>query len=80
MRSYLMYREKAVRWNADKEIQSILASIEKASVDSPSTGKYSKKNAAALLGYAFDKDKMMQKVLPYERLDQLTVDILLGNR
>lgn len=80
MRSYLMYKEKAARWNADKEIQSILASLEKSSVDSPSPGKYSKKNAAALLGYAFDKDKMMKKVLPYERLDQLTVDILLGNR
>ncbi len=80
MRSYLILKEKAERWNADKEIQSILASINKPSVGSPDPGKYSKKNASALLDYVFDKDEMMKKSLPYERLDQLTFDILLGVR
>jgi len=49
-------------------------------VGSPAVGKYSKKGSAALLNYAFDKDDMMKKRLPYERLDQITIDILLGNR
>ncbi len=80
MRSYLILKEKAERWNADKEIQGILASINKPSVGSPDPGKYSKKNASALLDYVFDKDEMMKKSLPYERLDQLTFDILLGVR
>ena len=80
MRTYLMLKEKAAQWNADKEVQGILTEIEKASVGSPAVGKYSKKGAAALLNYTFDKDEMMKKRLPYERLDQITIDILLGNR
>lgn len=80
MRTYLMYKEKAARWNADKEIQSILASIEKPSGNFPTLAKYSKRTSAALLSYNFEKDEMMKKDLPYERLDQLTVEILLGNR
>jgi xylose isomerase len=80
MRTYLMLKDKAAQWNADKEIQGILAEIEKPSVKSPIGGKYSKKSASALLNFAFDKDEMMKKRLPYERLDQLTIDILLGNR
>jgi xylose isomerase len=80
MRTYLMLKDKAAQWNADKEVQGILTEIEKASVGSPGVGKYSKKGSAALLNYAFDKDEMMKKRLPYERLDQITIDILLGNR
>jgi xylose isomerase len=80
MRTYLMLKEKAARWNGDKEIQSILSDINKASLKSPAVGRYSRKGAAGLLSYVFDKDEMMKKRLPYERLDQLTVDILLGNR
>ncbi len=80
MRTYLMLKDKAARWNADKEIQSILAELPKGSVASPAVSKYSKDAASALLAYSFDKDQMMKKVLPYERLDQLTIDIILGNR
>lgn len=80
MRTYLMFKEKAARWNADKEIQSILAEIQQPSVDSPKLSKFSANGNAALLAYDFNKDEMMKKRLPYERLDQLTVDILLGTR
>jgi hypothetical protein len=34
----------------------------------------------SLLAHNFDKDAMLRKRLPYERLDQLTVDILAGVR
>lgn len=78
MRTYLILKEKAALWNANKEIQAILQEISTASVNTPREGKYSKKGAATLLAHAFDKDLMAQKRLPYERLDQLTVDILLG--
>jgi xylose isomerase len=80
MRTYLMLKEKAARWNADKEIQSILKEISGGSNGAFAAGKYSKKDAAKLLGHVFDKDAMSKKRLPYERLDQLTVDILTGNR
>jgi xylose isomerase len=80
MKTYLILKEKAARWNADKEIQAILKDINSASTKSPGVGKYSKKGSAALLGHSFDKDAMAVKRLPYEWLDQLTVDILLGAR
>ncbi len=80
MRTYLILKEKAARWNADKEIQAILREISGGSNGAPQTGRYSKKGAAALLGHVFDKDAICKKRLPYERLDQLTVDLLAGLR
>jgi len=80
MKTYLMFKEKAARWNSDKEIQSILAEIQQPSVGSPELRKFSAKGNTALLAYNFNKDEMLKKRLPYERLDQLTVDILLGTR
>lgn len=78
MRTYLILKEKAARWNADKEIQAILKELGKESDRTPGVGRYSKKGAAALLRHDFDKEKILQKRLPYERLDQLTLDILTG--
>ena len=47
----------------------------------PKPGHYSKENASQLLAHhAFDKDAILKKRLPYERLDQLTIDLLLGAR
>jgi xylose isomerase len=80
MRNYLIFKEKATRWNADREIQSILKEVHSNPNGSPKTGKYSTKGAAALLAHAFDKDSILKKRLPYERLDQLTMDILAGVR
>jgi xylose isomerase len=80
MRNYLIFKETATRWNADKEIQSILKEVSADTAGAPKLGAYSKKNSAALLSHTFDKDAIMKKRLPYERLDQLTIDILTGTR
>jgi xylose isomerase len=80
MRTYLIFKEKATRWNADKEIQAILAEIAGSANGLPCTSCYSSKSASTLLAHNFDKDAIMKKRLPYERLDQLTVDILAGVR
>jgi xylose isomerase len=80
MRTYLMFKEKAARWNADKEIAAILEEICAGNGHLPSTKEYSKQAASALLAHSFDKDALLRKRLPYERLDQLTIDILLGTR
>jgi xylose isomerase len=79
MRTYLILKEKAERWNADKEIQSILHEIS-ADNGAPPVGGFSKKGSGTLLKHAFDKDAMLRKRLPYERLDQLTIEVLLGVR
>ncbi|HMK31171.1 MAG TPA: xylose isomerase [Terriglobales bacterium] len=80
MRTYLILKDKAVRWNADPEIQAILCDLARPSDGAPRPAGYSKTGAASLLAHAFDKNAMLNKRLPYERLDQLTIEILLGVR
>lgn len=81
MRTYLILKEKAAQWNADKEIQAIVAEI---NADGGSTssyfGKYSADKARALKAQAFDRPALGARGLPYERLDQLTIELLLGVR
>jgi xylose isomerase len=80
MRNYLIFKEKAARWNADQEIQTILKELSSDSNRAPKVDRYTKQGAAALRDHFFDKDAIMQKRLPYERLDQLTIDVLTGVR
>ena len=80
MRTYLILKEKAKRWDADKEIQAILAEISNNHNGAAHFGPYSKQSASELLGTVFEKDAIVKKRLPYEHLDQLTIDLLLGVR
>lgn len=80
MRTYLILKEKAEHWNSDKEIQAILHEISRDGKHLPATGEYSRKGVEALLAHHFDKEAILRKRLPYEHLDQLTVDILAGVR
>jgi xylose isomerase len=80
MRTYLILKEKASHWNSDKDIQDILKEISQASAVTPATGKFTKQGCESILAHVFDKDAIMKKRLPYERLDQLTIDILAGVR
>lgn len=80
MRTYLILKEKAARFNADREIQAILKEINEPDKNVPGVGTYSKKGAKELLGYLFDRAALASKRLPYERLDQLTMEILFGVR
>jgi xylose isomerase len=81
MRTYLILREKAACWNADSEIQALIAEIH---ADDGSMnqyfGKYSAQKAAALRQRTFDRRALSARGLRYERLDQLTVEVLLGVR
>jgi xylose isomerase len=84
MRTYLILRERAKRWNADPEIQALLADAG-ANADArpeavPALSKYSAGNRDALLGTAFDRIGLATRGLAYERLDQLTMEVLLGVR
>ena len=80
MRTYLILKEKAERWNNDREIQALLKEINAPAPGVPSHEKYSKAGAAELLAHTFDRSDLSQMPLPYERLDQLTVELLLGTR
>lgn len=80
MRTYLILKEKAARWNADPEIRACLAEVSEAGGHYPAVGRYSKEQVKNLLGYSFDRAELAASGLRYERLDQLTMDILLGVR
>ncbi len=81
MRTYLILKEKAARFNEDGEIQALLAEI---NADDGSMsqyfGKYSREKAQALKALPFDRPAIGSRGLAYERLDQLTIDLLLGTR
>ena len=81
MRTYLILKDKAAQWNADQEIQSIVAenNADDGSL-SQYFGKYSAAKADALKAQSFDRSTIAGRGLKYERLDQLTIDILLGVR
>lgn len=78
MRTYLILKEKAARWNAHPEIKALLAEIEEKNKGALAFQKYDKENAATLLATNFDRAALASRGLQYERLDQLTIDILLG--
>lgn len=77
IRTYLILKEKARRWNADPEIQSLLAEI---NAGDQGPVAYSREHAGALKARVFDRAALGARGLAYERLDQLTIDLLLGVR
>ena len=81
MRTYLMLKDKAAQFNADPEIQAILAEINAEDPELATVlGKYSPEKAQAIRAIEFDRKTIASRGLRYERLDQLTVDLLLGMR
>ena len=81
MRTYLILKEKAAQFNTDKEIQALLAEIHADDGSMASFfGKYSPEKAATLKAQLFDRATISGRGLKYERLDQLTIDLLLGVR
>jgi xylose isomerase len=81
MRTYLILKEKAARFNADPEIQALLAEINADDGTlAPFFGAYTPAKATALKAQAFDRVAIAQRGFQYERLDQLTIDLLLGVR
>ncbi len=78
MRTYLILKDRAEQWNADKEIQALIrdgSGRRRTICPSHSTGK-----ADALLAESFDRVALAERGLGYERLDQLTMEVLLGVR
>ncbi|MFL7892496.1 MAG: xylose isomerase [Anaerolineales bacterium] len=81
MRTYLILKEKAAQFNADPEVQELLLEINADDGEMASYfGNYSAEKAAALKARTFDRSTISERGLKYERLDQLTIDILMGVR
>jgi xylose isomerase len=81
MRTYMILREKAQRWNNDPEIQGLLKEINVGDANLEKLiKKHSPVNARRLLDMTFDRAALADHPLPYERLDQLTMEVLMGVR
>jgi xylose isomerase len=79
MRTYRILADKAKQFATDAEIQTLLAEIrgnqQQAWVSSSHAERAEKIRQAS-----FDVDAMKAKKLPYERLDQLVLELLMGVR
>jgi len=81
MRNYLIFKEKAKQFDDDSEIQGLLAEIR--SVDPAFEVVpliFTPERAAQIKAMDLDRKNLAKKRLPYERVDQLTIDLLLGLR
>jgi xylose isomerase len=78
MRSYLILKEKAKQFCADKEIQDTLREIRSSEPDP--IGAYTSARATEIKNRTFDRQALAARPLPYERLDQLVIELLLGCR
>jgi xylose isomerase len=84
MRTYLILKEKARQFRAHAGIQTLLSEIRNGGEDaegralSAVEGPYTPQRARALKARSFDRQALAAKRLPYERLDQLVIELLLG--
>ena len=73
--------ETSIRHEREDEIQALLAEIHADDGSMrPYFGKYSSEKANALKDAEFDRIALGRRGLKYERLDQLTIELLLGLR
>lgn len=79
MRTYLILQEKVARFNQDSEIQAIVQELNGGG-DSSFAGGYSPDLAKKLKSTKFNLEAITNRPLPYEKLDQLVVELLLGVR
>ncbi len=81
MRSYLILKEKARQFNEDAEIQGLIADLRVRDPELEALmANYSAENTEKLRKIDFKPDTIAEKGLGYEKLDQLTFEILTGVR
>jgi xylose isomerase len=80
MRTYLILKEKAVRFNADPEIQGLLGELRSRGAEKGLRIKFNKAHAEELKNKSFDLEAIRKQGYAYEKLDQLTMELLLGVR
>lgn len=81
MRTYKILESKVEQFNKDRRIQGLLKKINRENNKvGKLTKRYSRANARQLLAANLDRTKLAKRPLPYEELDQLTFDLLMGAR
>ncbi len=80
MRTYLILKDKVARFGADAEIQGLLGDLRSRGAAAGTRVKFSADGARELKARNFDLPAMREQGYAYERLDQLTMELLLGVR
>ena len=69
------------KWNSDKEIKALLEEINSdKDAYGDKIGTYTSEKGSSLKATEFDRLALGARGLKYEKLDQLTIEILLGVR
>ena len=80
MRTYLILKEKVARFNADTEIQGLLGELRERGAKAGDRVRFSPDIARRIKDQQFDLGALRDRGYAYERLDQLTMELLLGVR
>jgi xylose isomerase len=80
MKTYLILKEKAARFDADPEIQEALKLASVPELAQPSVGAYSRNVALALRDETADAGALASRGYYNERLDQLVMELIMGAR
>ena len=80
MRTYLILKDKVARFNADTEIQAALGELRDRGATTGDRVKFSTDIAKRIKEQSFDLETLRARGYAYERLDQLTMELLLGVR
>jgi len=84
MRTYLILKDKVARFNADPDIQEILSELREKSLREVAGLRFpirhSDEAVKALREHTFELEELRNQGYGYERLDQLTTELLLGVR
>ncbi len=78
MRTYLILKDKAARFGRDPEIQQLLGELRTRAAGTAE--RFSEARVKALKSERFDLPALRARGYAYERLDQLTMELLLGVR
>jgi len=80
MRTYKLLAERARAFDANTEVQEIIATVADATFDPHLSAPYSRASAEALRTLPIDIKAIAKRGLRYERLDQLMVEHIMGAR
>jgi xylose isomerase len=79
LRTYKIMKDKVQQFDENKQIQALLKEIHGANPGHKGLmAKYGKDQAKKLKEMAFDATALASRKLPYEKLDQLVTELLLG--
>ena len=78
MRTYLALKAKAAQWREDAGIQAALEEAKVPELGVETVGPYSREKVDELLAAQFDLDALGARETRNERLDQLSVELILG--